>query len=320
MRKFITLIVLMCSIQIQSYAQGNQIEAKAAYLLAEESFAKGDYEETLNYLKSAAKNLGATNSKLLYLQVQTELELYKKDSSYYEQVIKTISEFQNSADVGSFAEEKVVDIAKTKMQLIQHRQNEIKNKLEDDKRKAEYDSIFQNYSFNNWPFGVSIDQLRVSHKDSQFFKKKTKQAKEENTGLAVPTTILHYPAGIMLQGWENSILFPVNMLYFDDIYGIITDNNNIVKGYRQAIYWQYYKNKDKITQQQSLDDIQEMVKSLSDHFGQEAQFTEVPMHKYLVRGIYRWASGKKVVSFYTSIYLQNNGYWITRVVQEIVEK
>lgn len=44
-------------------AQSNDMEATAAYLLAEDSFANNDYQQTLGFIEQATKNLGKTNSK-----------------------------------------------------------------------------------------------------------------------------------------------------------------------------------------------------------------------------------------------------------------
>src|SRR5690606_34618939 len=156
------------------YAQSNQIEAKAAYLLAEENFAKGDYPATLKYLETAVEHLGKTNSKLLYLQIQAELELYNRDRSYYDKVIKSITAFQNSADVKSFTEEKILEIAKLKMQITEEHNKELEEEKRKKEEKERYSNNFRDFSFENWPIGVSFSELKSSHQDSTIFKKRIK--------------------------------------------------------------------------------------------------------------------------------------------------
>lgn len=317
MNKFILILILLCSTQICAYAQGNQIEAKAAYLLAEESFAKGDYASTLEYLETATKSLGTTNSKLLYLQIQAELEIYKTDRSYYDQLIKSISDFQNSADVKSFTEDKVLEVAKTKMLLLKEKEQDIKNKEEAERRKAQHDLNFGNYAFKSWPFGVTFDELKITHKDRRFFQKKTKKREEENTGLRKSGLMHHYPNEVVLEGGGiNVILFPI-AVYFDDIYGVITEDN-IVTGYRKAIYWMSNKNDQGISREQAAVDVKAIVNDLSNHFGFEPEYIQQKRSSSIYRGIYRWSSGNKVVSLYTSIRSDRGGYWHTWVVQEII--
>ena len=312
-------IVLNCGIVLSTHAQSNQIEAKAAYLLAEESFAKGDYVATLEYLENSTKSLGTTNSKLLYLKIQAELELYKKDKTYYDALIKSISDFQNSPDVNNYTEEKVLEIAKTKMLLVKEREQEAKKKEEYEQKKALRDLNFKTFSFPNWPFGVTLDELKITHKDTRFFQNKTKKSKEENTGLRKSGLVHYHPNGITLQGGgTNAILFPWD-IYFDDIYGILAEDN-IVKGYRKAIYWQRYKNDQGISQEQSITDLKKIVNDLSNQFGFQPEYIHLERSSSVYREIYRWANGNKAVSIYTSIRSERNGYWNTWVVQEIMEE
>lgn len=57
MKNLIITILCVFTFYPNVYSQNNQMEAKAAYLLAEESFANKDYASTLGYLENATKNL-----------------------------------------------------------------------------------------------------------------------------------------------------------------------------------------------------------------------------------------------------------------------
>ncbi|WP_133166272.1 hypothetical protein [Sphingobacterium haloxyli] len=303
--KHTLILIFLLVAQICTYAQGNQIEAKAAYLLAEESFATGDYAATLEYLNTATESLGSTNSKLLYLQIQAELEIYMTDRSYYDQVIKTISDFQNSADVDSFTEEKVMEVAKTKMLLIKEKEQDIKNKEEADRKKIQQDLNFHSYAFKSWPFGVTFDELKITHKDRRFFQKKTKDRLEKNTGLT-----LYYPNEVSLY-WDSSTI-PKNT-YFNDIFGILT-KNNIVKGYLEVIYWVDH-NTENTSHEKSLADLDTMVANISAYVGFEPEYENLD-NKYYKGGIYSWSKKGKTIKLHHTRYV--NGVPCMRVVQEII--
>lgn len=108
------LILFFCIPVLHLYGQSNA-EAKAAYLLAEESYGKGDYESTLIYLKAAKQSLGAANSKILYLEILTEVELSKTKSANPERMLSLINEFEVNSEEERFSEEKILEIYKIKM-------------------------------------------------------------------------------------------------------------------------------------------------------------------------------------------------------------
>jgi hypothetical protein len=323
MYKIIITLVLACNLPLYTYAQGNQIEAKAAYLLAEESFAEGNYAATLEYLETATKNLGTTNSKLLYLKIQAEHELYKKDKSYYDALIKSISAFQNAADVNTFTEEKVLEIAKKKLLLIKDQEQETKLKEEHTRKKTERSEYLDNYMFHSWPFGVTLDALKIAFKKNLLFKRKVNSTIESNNGLNDRTILLHYPADVVQEGGEsNMILFPL-IVFQDDVYGVLT-KDNIVKGYRKIIYEVNKANNKGMTQEQSLEKLKATIDNFSNYFGFEPEYQKYIRGTNITREIYRWSSEKKVVSIYSSLRFDkegpNEGYWHTRAIQEILEK
>jgi hypothetical protein len=104
------------------------MEAKAAYILAEETFGKGDYKATIEFLQQAKNALSKTNCKLLYLEIMATRELYAKDSSKAEKLLPLITEFEKSSDYADFNEEKTLEIVKLKL-LIKGEQKATKDKL-----------------------------------------------------------------------------------------------------------------------------------------------------------------------------------------------
>jgi hypothetical protein len=98
-------------------AQNKEMEAKAAYLLAEESYGRGEYQNTLNYLDAAQQSLGAANSKILFLKIQALSEISKTNKAVQQQLLTAIEQFQNAPDFANFNEEKILEVVKLKMVL-----------------------------------------------------------------------------------------------------------------------------------------------------------------------------------------------------------
>src|SRR3569623_972368 len=98
------LLFLLCCIffNVTSFAQTNQEEAKAAYLLAEESYAKGDMKSTVQYLDEAGNKLGSVNAKILYLKIMAKRELANRDQSYFAKLDSTIALFQKLPEASTF--------------------------------------------------------------------------------------------------------------------------------------------------------------------------------------------------------------------------
>ncbi len=115
--KVTPILLLSLMFTLSSIAQTEATEAKAAYLLAEESFASRDWKGALSYLEECRKKIGKPNSKILYLQIMTELELSKTDTSFNKAVLKTIIDFEKAFDIKDFNEEKTMEVMKAKLRL-----------------------------------------------------------------------------------------------------------------------------------------------------------------------------------------------------------
>lgn len=157
--KQLTALCIALLLYSSGYAQKNTNEAKAAYLLAEESYGKGDYKGALDFLQQVRTSLGSANCKILYLQVMTVRELYAKDSSGAEKTLAVINEFEKASDYASFNEEKVLEITKLKLAL-KAEAKAIKDKRDTEvAAKAALDKAF-NDEFNALgPWGLSMEEL-----------------------------------------------------------------------------------------------------------------------------------------------------------------
>lgn len=148
------------------FAQVNTTEAKAAYLLAEESYGKGDYKAALEYLQQVKGSLGTANCKILYLQVMVLKELNAKNPNAPDSILPIITQFEQSPDYKDFNEDKILEIIKIKLalKLDQKAQNEkkLQEKLKENAARdadAAVDmglsQVFARYP----PLNITIDAL-----------------------------------------------------------------------------------------------------------------------------------------------------------------
>lgn len=131
-------------------------EAKAAYLLAEESYGKGDYKAALDFIQQVKASLGAANCKILYLEIMITKELYTKDpATVAEKVLPLIEQFEKSPDYADFNEEKSLEITKLKLGL----RSALKSWNEKNAVSHAAEKKFAD-EFNRFgPFGITRDQL-----------------------------------------------------------------------------------------------------------------------------------------------------------------
>lgn len=201
-------LVFLLFITININAQNNVTEAIAAFQLAEESYEKGEFKTALRFLETVKKNLGTSNCKLIYLQIQIELELYKTDRNLYDQLMKSITEFQSLPDVNSFNKDKVMEVIKTKMMLSNQHETETKTALE----TQVFEKEFKEFNIHGWQTGDNLAELQ--RKYPEFFKK----AHKSSLGNGVEVFInLKFPEGTCLR---NNITYSINQNLFngpDDI-------------------------------------------------------------------------------------------------------
>lgn len=173
LKKILAIGIFCFSVQV-TQAQTNAAEAKVAYLLAEESYGKGDYKSALEFLQQAREALGGSNCKVLYLQIMATRELYAKDTSNNSHLLSLILEFEKSPDYANFNEEKSLEISKLKL-LVKSEQKaarEEQNRLAEIKmaRERRLDSIakartpaekarFINKVTEIGQFNITLDEL-----------------------------------------------------------------------------------------------------------------------------------------------------------------
>lgn len=152
------LIVFFC---LQANAQNNSMEAKAAYLLAEEDFNAGKYESSIKYLDEATVKLGASNAKILYLKIQCLQMLAEKDEKQMTRLKETIEAFEKAPDIESFNEEKQLEVMKLKMKM-----KKVLDPLTSEKGSSD---VFKNFQVDGWRLGVTLDEMQI--KKPEFFAK-----------------------------------------------------------------------------------------------------------------------------------------------------
>lgn len=132
--KLLFTSILFTVIHFSLHAQTAAAEARAAYLLAEEAFTANDWKGALSYLEDCKKKIGTPNCKILYLQIMSEMELAKADSSYQTAVLRSIADFEKAPDVKNFNEDKVLEVMKTKIRLNKLQEQAVKDKLAREER------------------------------------------------------------------------------------------------------------------------------------------------------------------------------------------
>jgi hypothetical protein len=163
--KLLQLFVAIVLLAPGAQAQSKGAEAKAAYLLAEEQFNAGNYQTCISYLDDASKNLGAANSKILYLKILSQREVAKIDASYISKLIATIDSFEKATDVSNFNEEKYLEVVKLKLLV---RKQGIEEKTPEELAAAR----FINYSIDGLKPGMSVDDLKKTKQN--YFARATK--------------------------------------------------------------------------------------------------------------------------------------------------
>ena len=252
MRNFILTIICLNLFIQSSFSQVNDAEARAAYLLAEESYGKADYQSALKYIESAKKSLTRTNCKILYLQIHIERELsnqeyeaflktdklfledmpssfsgrkypkigeLKKQISKKEALLQRIKEFQDALDIEPFNKEKVTDILKIKL-AISPEIAEIKSLIANEEK---YEQNIKSYGESNSILGFKIGQTLSEAKglNPLFFEKsKNKGISESNSyqlieSKAYPSNAI-YTDGNTIVGFRN-IIKVYHRVSFEDV-------------------------------------------------------------------------------------------------------
>lgn len=208
------------TLTVGAKAQSNPIEAKAAYLLAEESYGKGEMRNALGYLEEAISKLGTANAKILYLKVMTLKEISTTDTSVNRKLDQAIAEFEKAPDVADFNEEKTLEIVKIKMRRKKESAGEA-NTLQGLKAFEEE---------SRWYLGATIDSLYVLHKqqfDEYFKRVNTPIDKVKPDGYIFFTQGLTTTDGIMFTGRRIHTYTKYHFNYIDENAGFSKAKNEM---------------------------------------------------------------------------------------------
>ncbi|SJZ98326.1 hypothetical protein [Sediminibacterium ginsengisoli] len=243
-------LIMICLFFITGYtlnAQTNAIEAKAAYLLAEESYGKGDYKKTLEFLSQVREALGNTNCKILYLQIMATRELHAKDSANND-ILPLILQFEKSPDYPNFNEEKALEISKLKL-LVKSEQKAITDKqaeltLAREKRRdslakartqAHKDAFINTVTLKG-QFNITLDELDKANpkwKVKKWVADKVSPTVElyHNTAYSFDTAEFPFPTIPSMKGSHNP--FTILGVYVKD--GKVT-GYQVLQAYSTYIY------------------------------------------------------------------------------------
>lgn len=173
MKPYCFIIILIGAFST-GMAQNPASQAKAAYLLAEESFEAGNYLKSIDYLKQSRTSLGQSNCKILYLQIMAELELSKKDPEYLHALELSIAEFFKAPDLQSFNEEKSLEVMKLKIQVKEMKSTAAQEAIKAKENTALAAAAFKNWTWQNWPMHIALRDLKALKKDEPVFLNSSK--------------------------------------------------------------------------------------------------------------------------------------------------
>lgn len=174
MKKLLVLSAFLLAGNILN-AQTNTVEAKAAYLLAEENYGKGDMRAALDYINEAAAKLGTTNAKICYLKIMILKEASQKDTLALSKLDSAILAFETAPDIADFNEEKILEIAKIK---IERKRNAV---IENEKKKYSAAAMEENMNaFQKkigWRIGMPVDSVVALHQNEfdEFLRKSSRK-------------------------------------------------------------------------------------------------------------------------------------------------
>jgi hypothetical protein len=206
MKKCYLFWLLLLAVSLKTYAQAD-LEAKAAYLLAEEKYGKGDMKAALQYLDDATAKLGTPIAKILYLKVMIQRDLANKDQRYLAKLDSTITLFQSSPDSKTFNEEKALEVMKIKLELKKELANIPVGK--DTAAMATIGINAYESEHADWPLGASLETIRANHGN---LIKSFSRVNNTQGNHYINMTV---KSGISVFGFRNGRLFRYQEKHFD---------------------------------------------------------------------------------------------------------
>ncbi|SJZ62870.1 hypothetical protein [Sediminibacterium ginsengisoli] len=201
-------VILLLAIVARSGAQTNALEAKAAYLLAEEHYGKGDMQTALQYLDEAAAKLGSANAKILFLRINVLKELNTKSGSYAVKLDSAIAQFERAPDMSAFNEEKLLEVMKIKLE-----RNRLKNR-----GSAAEKGIKAFQEENRWYPGMHVDSVVALNKaffDEHFKKNPSKKGKLSPDGAEIIYDDASLKSYRLIVTKDNRLKTYMHMLFYE---------------------------------------------------------------------------------------------------------
>ncbi|HEY1008888.1 MAG TPA: hypothetical protein VGE58_02190 [Daejeonella sp.] len=303
--KTLPLVISFVFLSADLRAQNKEMEARAAYLLAEESYGRGEYQSTLNFLDAAQQSLGAPNSKILFLKIQALSEISKTNKAVQQQLLTAIEQFQKAPDFRNFNEEKVLEVVKMKMVLtaeMQKAATELKQKQEVQQAR---EKLFAEYGLSNWPLNIPISALQEANKDSLLFKSTAKISDSKKARY-----IKYYMPGLKFNAYYPSV--PENYAA-NNVNSVFTTKEGIVVAYDRVIYRKSKKEKH-AGLEVSRAEILNMINKQNERLGPATITYQTPGQ---TTGYYTWKHGNKSIIW--MVYLTPGPQWTATIVEEIFQ-
>lgn len=284
-------------------AQSSAAEAKAAYLLAEESFNNADYKKTVSYLQQCTEKLGKANSKILYLQIMAEAELAKTDPSYYDSVQKTIAFFEKGPDLADFNEQKILEIMKLKLQMKEDKDAA----LAAAKKKEDAKAAFASFNPANIPLASSYTQLKASGKPLFEGKAKEYDMGKIDASLKGQTMVSSKECVLDIDCKTKGL----RAIYLKE---------DIITGYLYTSSY-YSGTVGQFTKEQAMADAAQKVKELADLLGAEPAISEqsageLKYGRFTAKD-HIWQGEGKQINLQYNLYQTGKGDWAVYMRYEI---
>jgi|SRR5690554_3172212 len=304
MKKTILITAFLFSF-VFAYAQNKEVDAIAAFQIAEESFENQNYTDALRYVSDAQSILGKANGKMLYLKIQILEELSKTNPDYLFEQRSAITEFENIADKEQFSQEKRIAIAKKKIflkdEIEAFQENEKKQMLADLQNQPVIEKFFTMFPKLNIP----LDEFLEHPSATQFIR-------------MTPLYIINE----LSRGGDYQI--PERLSFVDNkesetnILSIVTDENGIVRKYVLQVELEdnnitrLYDMLNISAQNESIANLKKQKKNLIDYYFEGYEIKTKDLQSYLfidsklrkTEGSFK-RNGKKKNLNYAWIYVQS---------------
>jgi len=303
--KTLPLVILCVLLSADLQAQSKDMEARAAYLLAEESYGRAEYQSTLNFLDAAQQKLGAPNSKILFLKIQALSEISKTNKAIQQQLLTAIDQFQKAPDFGSFNEEKVLEVVKMKMVLTAEMQKTAAELKQKQDAQQVRDKLFAEYEFPNWPLNIHISTVREANKDSLLFKNTAKVLDSKKNQF-----VKYYMPGLKFNAYFPSV--PDNYAANNVISAFTTQDGRVV-AYDRVIY-RKSKKENHAGLEVSRAEVLNMINKQNERLGAATITYQTPGQ---TTGYYTWKHGNRSIIW--MVYLSPEPQWSATIVEEIFQ-